>query len=118
LSSYPAVPDRLSRGVAVESQLVDAAARNAAQDTVVGSAGNVGAELSGALLALEGEKVSTETSNVGRSHRSARDGVLFAVLASLSFLNHERHRLTVRVVPPIQVLRMLVPGAQTSTAAP
>lgn len=66
------------RRVTVEGELVNSAARNTRNKVFVGSASNVRTELCGALLALEGKEVGTKTSNVGRSHGGARDGVLIS----------------------------------------
>jgi hypothetical protein len=64
------------RGVTVEGEVVDGAAGDARKEALVGGAGDVRAERSGGLLAKEGKEISAKTSNVGRGHGSAGDGVL------------------------------------------
>lgn len=68
---------RLTARVAVERELVDGSTRNAREYARVGCRGDVAAELLRGLLTIEGKEVSTEASNVGGSHRSSRDGVLW-----------------------------------------
>ncbi len=67
-----------SIGVAVESKLVDSAAGKTSELASGGDALDVGAQRSGRLLAVLGEEVGTETSDVGGRHGGAGDGVLFA----------------------------------------
>src|SRR3569833_340283 len=76
-------PDNLSSSVlhltgrvAVESQGVDGAAGDAAQLVGDGRLLDVAAEILRSLGPVEAEEVSTEASDVGRSHGRARDGVL------------------------------------------
>jgi hypothetical protein len=73
----------LTRGVAVESKLVESSAGETGDLALVGQSNDAGTESSGGLLALEGEKVSSETGNVGGSHGSSGDSVL--ILVSFSF---------------------------------
>lgn len=109
------------RRVAVESEAVDGAAGKTADD-VGGSRGLDGvAEGSGGLLAVESEQVGGEAGDVGRSHGGARDAVLFqnvSIYLVYGLETVEEERFTVAEVPPIQVLRMLLPGARISTTVP
>jgi hypothetical protein len=75
---------RLTAGVAVESKVV-LGARRKTGDLVLGGKGlEAGGESSGGPLALKTQDVSTKTSNVGSSHGSTRDGILYYLVSSLS----------------------------------
>lgn len=69
--------DLLSGGVAVESQQVPGAGRNVGQGIGRGDLLDVRAELLRRLLALEGQEVGAQTSNVGAGHGGAADGLLY-----------------------------------------
>lgn len=64
------------RRSAVEDEVVDGSRLDAGDLVLVGKGLDAGGKSRRGLLALEGQKVSTKTSNVGRSHRGSGDGVL------------------------------------------
>lgn len=65
----------LTGGVAVEGKVVESSAGKASDDVLGGEGLDARAESSRRPRALESKKVSTETGNVGRSHRGSGDGV-------------------------------------------
>lgn len=71
--------DRLTGGVAVEGKAVLGAAGETGDHALGGESDEAGRESSRGDLALETQEVSSETSNVGRSHGGSRDGVLGAL---------------------------------------
>ena len=119
-SSHARLRKRLSRGVAVEGELVDGAAGQTSDDVLVGSALDVAAQGRGGLLAEEGQEVGAETGDVGGGHRGAGDGILERFVSLPRDTNRYLSwvQLTVAEEEPIQALRMLVPGAWISTMEP
>ena len=71
----------LTAGVAVESKVILGAAGQTSDLVLGGKSGDAGRQSSRGLLALETQQVSSEASNMRRSHRGTGDGVLRKLLA-------------------------------------
>lgn len=121
-TTFHLIPSHIlgGRGVSVEGQAVAGAAGKAGHLAGEGSALDVRAKSGGGLGAKEAKEIGTKASNVGRGHRSARDGVLRSVSIHSVFsqIGANKRGLTVAEVLPIHELRMLVPGAKMSTREP
>lgn len=121
-TTFHLVPSHLlgGRGVSVKGEAVAGAAGEAGQLAGERCALDVRAKSGGGLGAKEAKEIGTKTGNMGRGHRSSRDGVLRSVSTHSVFSQNGANKrgLTVAEVLPIHELRMLVPGAKMSTREP